>query len=328
MEILFIVCLFVLNFACFSNLNYLSNTLSLYDAPDNIRKIHKYKIPKVGGLIFYLNYLLYVIFEFIKENSIEDLKLFFIITIFFLISLYNDKKDIKPSFRLIIFYFIFLTWILIDQRMLVNNLRFDFIELNYNLGFFSYLISPLFILIFFNALNLYDGVNLQSVTYLILFFIFFYLNGIDINNYYYFSIFILIFIYFNYKNKIFFGDSGIAVIAAIISYLTINNYNTNGNLFCEEIFLIMFLPGIDMMRVYFLRILKKKDPFKADNSHFHHYLQNIMQNKYIFLFQVLFYSLSLFLFYFLNFEFVLVIILMFLIYIFVIFFSNDKKNLS
>ena len=34
----------------------------------------------------------------------------------------------------------------------------------------------------------------------------------------------------------------------------------------------MFLPGIDMLRVFFKRIISKKNPFKADKIHFHHIL--------------------------------------------------------
>ena len=32
------------------------------------------------------------------------------------------------------------------------------------------------------------------------------------------------------------------------------------------------IPGIDMMRVFLLRILKGKNPFSSDQSHLHHYL--------------------------------------------------------
>ena len=32
------------------------------------------------------------------------------------------------------------------------------------------------------------------------------------------------------------------------------------------------IPGIDMMRVFLLRILKGKNPFSPDQSHLHHYL--------------------------------------------------------
>jgi UDP-GlcNAc:undecaprenyl-phosphate GlcNAc-1-phosphate transferase len=34
----------------------------------------------------------------------------------------------------------------------------------------------------------------------------------------------------------------------------------------------MAVPGLDMLRVFFERVLNKKNPFKADSNHFHHLL--------------------------------------------------------
>ena len=325
MEIIYFICILFINFFCFYKLKYLSNTFNLYDIPDNDRKVHFYKVPKMGGVILYLNYTLYFIYSSIINYNPNQLKLFIIITISFFVSLYNDKKEIKPAYRLVIFYLIFLIWIIIDNGMLVQNLKFNFNNINLELGNFSYFITPLFILIFFNALNLYDGVNLQSSSYILIFFIFFNLNNIVINPYLFLSFFLIIFSYYNFQNKIFFGDSGIAILAVFISFLIISSYNKQGTLNCEEIFVIMFLPGIDMLRVYFLRILKGKNPFKPDKNHLHHYLLKRLSNKLIFLFQIFFYLPILFMIYFINVDLTLIIILMFLLYIFVIILLNDKK---
>jgi UDP-GlcNAc:undecaprenyl-phosphate GlcNAc-1-phosphate transferase len=32
------------------------------------------------------------------------------------------------------------------------------------------------------------------------------------------------------------------------------------------------LPGVDMLRLFIYRLLKKQNPFSSDLSHFHHYL--------------------------------------------------------
>ena len=34
----------------------------------------------------------------------------------------------------------------------------------------------------------------------------------------------------------------------------------------------MAVPGLDMLRVFFKRVLNKKNPFKADSNHLHHLL--------------------------------------------------------
>ena len=48
----------------------------------------------------------------------------------------------------------------------------------------------------------------------------------------------------------------------------------------EEIFLVLMIPGIDMLRLFVIRIINKKNPFKADQNHLHHYLiKNFELNK-------------------------------------------------
>ena len=38
----------------------------------------------------------------------------------------------------------------------------------------------------------------------------------------------------------------------------------------DEIFLLMMLPGIDMIRLTFERLVNKKNPLLGDRSHIHH----------------------------------------------------------
>ena len=82
----------------------------------------------------------------------------------------------------------------------------------------------------------------------------------------------LIFFYFNIKNKVFIGNGGVIFLTFIICFNITKIFNDKIILYCEEILLIMFLPGIDMLRVFFKRIISKKNPFKADKIHFHHIL--------------------------------------------------------
>ena len=72
------------------------------------------------------------------------------------------------------------------------------------------------------------------------------------------------------------GDYGVTVSALIIGLISISSYNLqNDNLdqiFVEELFLLFFIPGLDMFRLFIERILKKKDPFSPDKNHLHHIL--------------------------------------------------------
>ena len=52
----------------------------------------------------------------------------------------------------------------------------------------------------------------------------------------------------------------------------------------EEIFILMAIPGIDMLRLFVFRILKNQSPFKGDRHHLHHYIfakKNIIQTNLI-----------------------------------------------
>ena len=47
------------------------------------------------------------------------------------------------------------------------------------------------------------------------------------------------------------GDSGTLFLGSIISLIVIVNYNKFNLLEVDEIFLLMFLPGIDMLRLLY-----------------------------------------------------------------------------
>ena len=51
------------------------------------------------------------------------------------------------------------------------------------------------------------------------------------------------------------------------------NYNNNLIIYSDAIYLIMYLPGIELMRLYIFRVLNKKSPFEPDRNHLHHYFQ-------------------------------------------------------
>ena len=65
------------------------------------------------------------------------------------------------------------------------------------------------------------------------------------------------------------GDAGIYYLSALIGF-NIINFSNQKLIFSEEIFLVMILPGLDMLRLFIIRIFQKKDPFSPDQNHIHH----------------------------------------------------------
>ena len=62
------------------------------------------------------------------------------------------------------------------------------------------------------------------------------------------------------------------LIAFVISYLFIKSQNSNNPFYADEIFLIMLIPGLDLLRLAIQRVIEKKHPFYPDKKHIHHLL--------------------------------------------------------
>ena len=83
---------------------------------------------------------------------------------------------------------------------------------------------------------------------------------------------IIILIVLNYQNKLFLGDNGSLLIGFLISCFFIFNYNNDKIENSDTIFIFMMLPGLELLRLAITRILKKRNPFSADDTHIHHLL--------------------------------------------------------
>ena len=143
---------------------------------------------------------------------------------------------------------------------------------------YSLIFTVLCVLLFQNAMNMIDGINGQSgLIFLII--LLFLLKKIGLNYELLLLIsLIIIFIFFNLRNKIFLGDAGIYFLSSFLAFNVILISNEN-LIYSEEIFLIMMLPGLDMLRLFIIRIINKKNPFKPDTFHIHHLVSKKLKSK-------------------------------------------------
>ena len=276
-EFEFIIFFFILlNTVFYLNLNFFAKKINVFDTPDKKRKIHKIKIPSIGGVIFILNILLYLFLDnLLNLSSNNNINLeYLILTLFaiFILGFCDDKLDLNSNLKLILFIVIITIYFVLNKNQLIQELRFSSLNQHIQLDSLSLIFTVLSIVIFINAFNMYDGINGQSGFYTITIFLFF----IYKSHFIILSIIIIIctifFLFNNLKNKIFLGDSGSLTISFLFSILIINYYQSEILFVCEEIFIIMMIPGLDMVRLFFQRILKNKNPLKADNNHLHHLL--------------------------------------------------------
>ena len=244
------------------------------DLPDKIRKKHKVPIPKLG-VIFFIPF-------FILLNSLNsgfEFNTHFLIfcLIFIIMGIFDDILSVKWNIRIFCELIIIFSYLLLSQELLLYKLNFDNINLKnfiyQNFYFIIFFTSFCFIALV-NALNFYDGINNQLSNYLIVLFLFFF---IETANYLFLILIVvlLVFSIFNFKNKVFFGSASIYLVAFLIFNFSIFYHNVN-IIDADEIFIMLFYPGLDMVRLFFFRILRKKSPFKGDRNHIHH----ILETKY------------------------------------------------
>jgi UDP-GlcNAc:undecaprenyl-phosphate GlcNAc-1-phosphate transferase len=91
----------------------------------------------------------------------------------------------------------------------------------------------------------------------------------------------MFFLFLNFKKKVFLGDSGANLLSGLIAILFIKNFNVNYLFKSDEILMIMLLPGLEIIRLFYLRILNKKNPFKADRNHLHYLILDKFKSRNI-----------------------------------------------
>ena len=277
----FYITLVIFNFLIIKYHKYLNIIGIPYDKPDNVRKFHKKNVLISGGFIMILNisfiflYLVHINDSFIEDQFQNNLDLFLFLFLFFmmfLVGFFDDKKNIKPIKKLIFLGCLIFILIYFNENFLINEIRLSFIETKYYLQSLSLPFTILCFLLFINALNMFDGINLQNFIYSISVILFFLINDIFFNFYILLMIPMLTFGYLNLRNESFMGDSGCYVISLLFGSVFISSYNLNYIEYSDTIFLLMILPGIDMLRLFIVRISVGNNPFKADRKHLHHKL--------------------------------------------------------
>ncbi len=241
------------------------------------------KISLYGGVILVINILIIYLLKylnFVPNEKIYFLGILFLILSFFLIGILDDKLTLPPILRLISLSIIIFLFLKNFDQYIIKQFYFS----NKNITFFEnvnyqILFTIFCILAFTNALNFFDGINLQVSLYSFFFIIYllskqssFFLSIILIS--------LLFFIYLNFNNKSYLGDNGVYVLSIILSLFSIHFHNEK-LIFADEIIYLMFIPGIDMIRLFFERIKKKRSPLLGDQNHIHYFFKKKFSKNYL-----------------------------------------------
>lgn len=281
----FLIIIFI-NIIIVYKFDYISDKINFFDVPDNRRKIHKKPVSLLGGSIILINLLVtltYVLIfldmsllvKFFYHYSIKSFLIFIlIINLLFVLGFLDDKYNISPLKKFILLL-LFISIVCINDRLtIINKITFHIIDNELNFTQLSLMFSVGCYVFLIIALNMFDGINLQSA-------IFYLINLVLIMVYVGESNLIIIslilglisFSYLNFKNKAFLGDNGVFLLSFLIGYLFVKIFN-NSNIFkSTDIALFLFLPVIDCLRVMFERqFIFNKPIFHTDKIHFHHKL--------------------------------------------------------
>ena len=259
---------------CLGN-NRIADYLNLMDIPDKGRKIHNIKVPLTGGFFLFFN----ILTIFLADNyfnltniSILNFNVLLFIFIIFIFGIFDDKFGINANLKLLLSIIFFTIFLFLNDNLILKSINISSGQI-LNLGIISIPFTIFCFVIFQNAFNMYDGINLQNILYFVLLISIIYIFFDYIDFYFYLiPVFILLF-YLNSKNKMFLGDSGSYILSFLISIFLIHIFNNTDIDFSSDlVFLFLCIPGYDLLRLAIFRVINKKHPFKADKNHIHHLL--------------------------------------------------------
>ena len=275
---------------------------SLFDEIDE-RKIHHSAVPRLGGMAFapvvlFSTVLLLGVTLAIGNNSflnelLKELKsvafLICAVIMLYLVGLADDLIGVKYRAKFVVQIACAIMFIASDTYMR------DFcgvLGCNELYTWFGVLFTMLLVVFIINAINLIDGVDglasgLSGVAMLFYGTIFYMLGE------YMYSIIafatlgaVIQFFYYNVfgkaekQQKIFMGDTGALTIGILLCFLALklSSHDTeethNANPLIMS-FAPLLIPCFDVIRVFFGRIRRNKNPFLPDKTHIHHKLMAI-----------------------------------------------------
>jgi UDP-N-acetylmuramyl pentapeptide phosphotransferase/UDP-N-acetylglucosamine-1-phosphate transferase len=276
---------FIITFLAIPSIIKVAIIKNLFDEPGG-RKSHKSSIPTLGGLAIFAGVIFSYTFWSAGLGDESTQYILAAVIVLFFIGIKDDIVELTARKK---FYGQLVAAIIIvffaEIRLTGLFGIFGIYEIPY---WFSILFSMFVILTIINAFNLIDGIDgLAAGVGAIAAFAF----GLWFYNYNQISLCILsfalfssllAFLVYNFSPaNIFMGDTGSLIIGLILAVLTINFIQLS---FASPPYAfpfrsspamaiaILIIPLVDITRVFIVRLLQKKSPFKADRNHIHHLL--------------------------------------------------------
>ncbi len=267
---------------------------NLVDTPTEERKMHRWSIPTLGGVVIFGSIIFSYALWFPEEyDHIPGMLINFkyviaCLLVLFFVGVKDDIIGTAPLKKLIAHIMVgFILVIMADIRITSMHGIFGvYGELDL---WQSYLLTIFTYLVIINAINLIDGLDglaglISFLASLCFSYVFCKCGNVPLALLASVLAGTMIgFVFFNfYPARVFMGDAGSLSIGVIFCILAINAINENyANTpqwlvqLNKPVMVMTFLayPLMDTLRVFILRLIRSKSPFKADKNHIHHHFE-------------------------------------------------------
>ena len=187
----------------------------------------------------------------------------------YILGILDDKYDLSGLNKLILTILIISVSLFLSGN-LVTQINFSFMQNKIYLNQFSFFFTLFSYVIFINAFNMLDGINLQIGLYSSFILLVMLNYGLEASLVFSILVSVLIYLKFNYQNKVFLGDNGSMLLSYFFSYFFIKLFNDNKILYSDSILLLLIIPGLEVIRLSCERIINNKSILEADRRHIHH----------------------------------------------------------
>jgi UDP-GlcNAc:undecaprenyl-phosphate GlcNAc-1-phosphate transferase len=280
-NIFFLFISLFLNFFIYFKRKKIAKFLGVIDYPNLKRKVHYRPTPKTASYSLFLTFALVLITNLIFKIYPSHINILLLSTIcIFIVGFLDDKYNLSPYTKFLLSLLIIYLTINLSSNLIINKVYFNTFDSFLIMNNFSIFFTCLAVLLLINALNLSDGINglALGIIFIWLFYILTKNSSSNLNLFILVILINLVIIFFySYLGRHFLGDSGSLMLPTFISFYVITETNMSINngllpISAEQLLILFWLPGIDMLRLFIERLIRNQNPFSADLEHFHHFL--------------------------------------------------------
>lgn len=291
--VLVILVAIALAFIAIPSIMFVAKERHLYDDLHSHRKEHDHGIPRLGGVAIFCSFTIVSLLFAKYDAQLPTNILLTSCIILFAVGLKDDLAGAGPGTKFGM-QFLVATMLVFLGNVRLTSLYgvFDVQEIPFAA---SIMISILVIMFVVNAFNLIDGVDglagtIGLIVCLTFALLFIHMGEMELATLAFSMVGAIIgFLFYNYSPaKIFMGDTGsllIGLIASVlaIKFIELNKFspqNSNPVFYSAPAtaVAIIIIPLFDTFRVFTLRLLKGKSPFRADRNHVHHRILKLRLN--------------------------------------------------